>query len=196
MTRIGYARVSTPDQQAGLAAQVSMLEADGCEFVFRDIASGKLASRPQWDAAMAILKPGDVLVAVRLDRFSRSVQHLLGVAEDFGKRGLDLVCTDQPIDTTTAAGKLFFTILAAFAEFERNLISERTIDGLKATAGRGRNGGRKPKLKPHDVAYARAQADAHRPITELARELGVSRATLYRALDTTAQQPARAESRP
>ncbi len=140
MTRIGYARVSTPDQEAGLAAQVSMLEEAGCEFVFRDIASGRLSSRPQWDAARAVLKAGDALVAVRLDRFSRSVSDLLAVAEDFRVRGVDLVCTAQPIDTTTAAGKLFFTLIAAFAEFERNLISERTKDGLAATSGRGRNG--------------------------------------------------------
>ena len=180
--RVGYARVSTDDQEAGLAAQVARLEDAGCEFVFRDIASGRLASRPQWDAARSVLKPGDALVAVRLDRFSRSVSDLLAVADDFRERGIDLVCTDQPIDTTSAAGKLFFTIVAAFAEFERNLISERTKDGLAATKGRGRNGGRKAKLKPHDLAYARAQVDAHRPVAVVARELGVSRATVYRAL--------------
>ena len=99
------------------------------------------------------------------------------------QRGVDLVCLDQPIDTTTAQGKLFFTILAAFAEFERNLISERTIDGLRATRARGRSGGRKPRLRPHDVAWARQQVDARRPVAAIARELGVSRATLYRALD-------------
>ena len=176
MTRIGYARVSTPDQEAGLAAQVSMLEEAGCEFVFRDIASGRLSSRPQWDAARAVLKAGDALVAVRLDRFSRSVRDLLAVAEDFRVRGVDLVCTAQPIDTTTAAGKLFFTLIAAFAEFERNLISERTKDGLAATSGRGRNGGRKAKLKPYQVAHARQRIDAGDPVTVVAAELEIGRA--------------------
>jgi DNA invertase Pin-like site-specific DNA recombinase len=184
MTRIGYARVSTPDQQQSLEAQTERLTAEGCEFVFKDVASGKLASRPQWDACLSVLKAGDVLVAVKLDRFGRSVRNLQDIAEDFKGRQIDLVCLDQPIDTTGAMGKLFFNILAAFAEFERDLISERTRDGLKGTKARGRNGGRKRILKAHDVAYARAQLDSRaQPAAAIARELGVSRATLYRALE-------------
>jgi len=185
--RIGYARVSTPDQEQALQAQAARLEADGCTVVFFDIASGKLASRPQWDACLAVLKPGDVLVAVKLDRFGRSSQHLQAIAADFRDRQIDLKCLDQPIDTASSTGKLFFDILAAFAEFERNLISERTKDGLAATRRRGRSGGRKRILKPHDMAYARQQIDGHvKPVTEIARELGVSRATLYRELEREA----------
>jgi DNA invertase Pin-like site-specific DNA recombinase len=183
MSKIGYARVSTPDQEQALQAQADRLAEAGCEFVFKDIASGKLASRPQWDACRSVLKQGDVLVAVKLDRFGRSTAHLLELAADFEARGIGLTCLDQPIDTTSAVGKMVFTILGAFAQFERDLISERTIDGLRATAKRGHGGGRKRILKPHDVAYARQQIDAGtRPVTEIARELGVSRATLYRAL--------------
>jgi DNA invertase Pin-like site-specific DNA recombinase len=184
MTKIGYARVSTPDQAQSLEAQRERLAAEGCAVVFSDIASGKLASRPQWDAALAVLQPGDVLVSVKLDRFGRSVRNLQEIAAALEAREVDLKCLDQPIDTNTAQGKLFFTILAAFAEFERDLISERTRDGLAATKARGRNGGRKRALKPHDVAYARRQIDARaKPAAALARELGVSRATLYRALE-------------
>jgi DNA invertase Pin-like site-specific DNA recombinase len=186
MAKIGYARVSTADQTQSLQAQADRLTAEGCEFVFKDVASGKLASRPQWDACQSVLKAGDTLVAVKLDRFGRSVRNLQEIAQDFAARNIGLMCLDQPIDTTSAQGKLFFTILAAFAEFERDLISERTRDGLAATKARGRNGGRKRALKPHDVAYARAQLDVRaKPAAALARELGVSRATLYRALERT-----------
>jgi DNA invertase Pin-like site-specific DNA recombinase len=186
MTKVGYARVSTPDQAQSLEAQRERLEACGCAVVFSDIASGRLASRPQWDACLAVLKPGDVLVSVKLDRFGRSVRNLQDIAAALAAREVDLVCLDQDINTTSAQGKLFFNILSAFAEFERDLISERTKDGLAATKARGRNGGRKRALKPHDVAYARQQIEARaKPAAALARELGVSRATLYRALERT-----------
>jgi len=114
------------------------------------------------------------------------VRNLQDIAAALAARGVDLVCLDQDINTTSAQGKLFFNILSAFAEFERDLISERTKDGLAATKARGRSGGRKRALKPHDVAYARQQIDARaKPAAALARELGVSRATLYRALERT-----------
>lgn len=148
--------------------------------------SGKLASRPQWDACLAYLRPGDQLVTLKLDRIGRSVRNLLEVAEDLRQRQIDLVCLDQPIDTTSPVGKMFFTILAAFAEFERDLIAERTRDGLAATTKRGRNGGRKPKLKPYQVNYARSSIGTM-TVSDIAAELGVSRATLYRALERTGQ---------
>ncbi len=148
--------------------------------------SGKLASRPQWDACLAYLRPGDQLVTLKLDRIGRSVRNLLEVAEDLRQRQIDLVCLDQPIDTTSPVGKMFFTILAAFAEFERDLIAERTRDGLAATTKRGHNGGRKPKLKPYQVNYARSSIGTM-TVSDIAAELGVSRATLYRALERTGQ---------
>jgi len=183
MAKIGYARVSTADQH--VEKQAARLVEAGCEKVFSDVASGKLVSRPGWDKCLAYLREGDTLVAVKLDRFSRSVPHLIEVAAELERRGVDLRCLDQEIDTTTAMGKLFFTILAAFAQFERDLISERTRDGLAATTKRGRAGGRKPALKGYQVTYARQQIDAGRPVTEVAAELGVSRQTLYRELNGT-----------
>ena len=128
MARYGYARVSTTDQHP--EAQAERLRAAGCELVFTDKGiSGTHASRPKWDKLLARLQPGDVLVATKLDRIGRSVRNLLDVAALLQDRGIDLICLDQPIDTTSPQGKLFFTILAAFAEFERNLIIERTRDG-------------------------------------------------------------------
>jgi DNA invertase Pin-like site-specific DNA recombinase len=180
MAKVGYARVSTSDQH--VEKQVARLTEAGCERVFTDIASGKLASRPGWDACLAYLRAGDTLVAVKLDRFGRSITALNKVATDLRERGIDIVCLDQPIDTTNAAGKLFYNMLAAFAEFERDLIVERTRDGLAATTKRGRNGGRKPSLKGYQVTYARQQIDSGRPVTEVAAELSVSRQTLYREL--------------
>jgi DNA invertase Pin-like site-specific DNA recombinase len=155
--------------------------------VFTDTGvSGKLASRPEWDRCLAYLRDGeDTLVAVKLDRFGRSVRHLHQVAEDLRRRDIGMACLDQPIDTSSASGKLFFTMLAAFAEFERDLISERTIDGLKATRKRGHGGGRPRVLKPYQVDHARTEIDGGKAVTEVAAELRVSRATLYRALDKT-----------
>lgn len=181
MSRIGYARVSTRDQHT--RAQIERLLAAGCERVFTDQGvSGKLASRPEWDKCLAYLRESDVLVCTKLDRVGRSVANLIQVANDLRERGIGLVCLDQNIDTTSAMGKLFYTILAAFAEFEKNLISERTKDGLAATKARGRNGGRKPSLKPYQIQHARQSVDAGVAVTSVAKELKVSRQTLYRAL--------------
>jgi DNA invertase Pin-like site-specific DNA recombinase len=177
-----------------VSKQAARLAEAGCEKVFADVASGKLASRPEWDKCMAYLREGDTLVAVKLDRFSRSVPHLIEVAAELKRRGVDLKCLDQEIDTSSAMGKLFFTILAAFAEFERDLISERTRDGLAATSKRGRSGGRKRVLKPYQVTYAREQITSGRAVTEVAAELGVSRQTLYRELNGGSRQIDRGET--
>ena len=132
------------------------------------------------------LEAGDTLVCTRLDRIGRSVRNLMDVSSLLQQRGVDLVRLDQPIDTTSPQGKLFFTILAAFAEFERDLIRERTRDGLAATTARGRNGGRKRRLTPGQVQAARDLRAAGRPVREIGQLLGngkpVSRQTVYRAL--------------
>lgn len=181
-SRIGYARVSTHDQHP--EAQKIRLEAAGCARVFQDRASGKLASRPDWDACLAYLRRGDTLICVRLDRIGRSVSNLITVVKNLAERGVDLVVLEQGLDTTTAAGRMMFHVLAAMAEFEHDLISERTKDGLAATIARGRNGGRKPKLKAYQVKYARGVISSKQmSVKAVAAELGVSRQTLYRSLE-------------
>jgi DNA invertase Pin-like site-specific DNA recombinase len=198
MAKIGYARVSTRDQHPEV--QRERLEAAGCTRVYEDKgASGVRASRPEWDKCLERLEPGDALVSVRLDRIGRSVQNLIDVANLLRDRGVDLVCLDQPIDTTTPLGKMFFTILAAFAEFEHDLIVERTKDGLASTKARGREGGRKHRLTPAQQAQAaRLRADGH-SIREIGVLLGdgkpVSRQTVYRALGMIGPDPRRAKSK-
>jgi len=185
MARIGYARVSTRDQRP--EAQEERLREAGCARVFTDHgASGTRASRPEWDRCLERLEPGDTLVCVKLDRIGRSVRNLVDVMADLGRRDVDLVVLDQAIDTSTPGGRLVFHVLAAIAEFERELIVERTRDGLAATPARGRNGGRKHRLTPEQVATAkRLRADGH-SVREIGVLLGngrpVSRQTVYRAL--------------
>jgi DNA invertase Pin-like site-specific DNA recombinase len=185
MARIGYARVSTREQHP--EAQRERLETAGCTRVFVDHgASGVKASRPEWDKCLERLEEGDALVTVRLDRIGRSVANLIDVANRLKERGVDLVCLDQPVDTTSPMGKMFFTILAAFAEFEHDLIVERTKDGLAATTARGRNGGRKHRLTGEQKATARKLRDDGHSVREIGKLLGngkpVSRQTVYRAL--------------
>jgi DNA invertase Pin-like site-specific DNA recombinase len=182
VSKIGYARVSTLDQHP--EAQQQRLKDAGCERVFTDHgASGAKASRPEWDKCLAYLRPGDTLTCVKLDRIGRSLRNLLDVLADLEERKVDLVCLDQPIDTTTAMGKMLFGILAVFAEFERDLVRERTKEGLANTKARGRSGGRKPKLTEDQVATVRKMhATGDHSIGEIGRAFGVSRQTIYRAL--------------
>jgi DNA invertase Pin-like site-specific DNA recombinase len=184
MARVGYARVSTDDQHPEV--QEDRLVHAGCEKVFTDRGvSGKLARRPQWDVCLAYIRPGDVLVTVRLDRIGRSVRNLLDVVADLEERNIDLVCLDQGgVDTTTPMGKMLFVILGAVAQFERDLIRERTRDGLAAARARGRKGGRKVKLSPGQVAHARQLYEARQhTVQQIADLLGVDRRTIYRSLE-------------
>ncbi len=183
-TKIGYSRVSTRDQRPEV--QRKRLEEAGCTRVFEDHGvSGKLAERPEWGRCLDRLESGDTLVAVRLDRIGRSVKNLIDVVNTLAERGVDLVILDQGIDTTTPVGRFMFHVIASVAQFEADLIRERTLDGLAATKARGRNGGRKPSLKPYQVEHARSLIGV-KPVTEIAAELGVSRQTIYRALETKA----------
>ena len=182
MTIIGYARVSTVDQNTD--GQHDALRDAGCERVFTDRASGKLARRPQLDAMLDYVRPGDVVVITKLDRLGRSVANLVELAADLERRGVDLRVLHQGIDTTTPAGKLTFHVLAAIAEFERALISERTNEGLAAARVRGRKGGRRPVLSEAKVAHARKLRDGgDHTMSQIAELVGCSRATLYRVLD-------------
>ena len=184
-TLIGYARVSTDDQNAQL--QVDALMAAGCIKVFTDKASGSLANRPQLDKMLDQLRPDDVVVVWRLDRLGRSLRNLIALTDDLGKRGVGFRSLSESIDTTTANGRLFFSVMGALAEFERDLIRERTNAGLAAARARGRVGGRPPVMTAEKVKVARQMYDSKEHTVEaIAKTLGVSRKTIYRHLATAA----------
>jgi DNA invertase Pin-like site-specific DNA recombinase len=145
MTLVAYARVSTADQDPQL--QLDALAAAGCDKMFVEKGSGADRDRPALAKCMAFLRKGDVLLFWKLDRLARSVVHLGQIAEDCEKRGVGLRCLTQPIDTTSSTGRLMFSILASFAEFERDIIRERTLAGLAAARAQGRIGGRPRKVK-------------------------------------------------
>lgn len=186
--RIGYGRVSTRDQNPD--AQEDALKAAGCDRVFIDKASGKLASRPELDKALLTAREGDQFVITKLDRLGRSTKNLLELSEQLRASGVALVVLDQGIDTSTPAGRLFFTIIGAIAEFEHSMMVERTHDGLAAARARGRTGGRKPVLRPRQVELAQAMYDElgddgkrKHTVQDIANELGVARTTIYRYLE-------------
>lgn len=178
--KVGYARVSTPDQK--LDRQVDVLKKQGCEKIFSDKASGAKESRPGLDEMLSFVRAGDVVVVQKLDRIGRSTKNLLELSERFSSLGVDFVSIDEAIDTTTPQGRFFFAVTAAFAEFERDLIAERTRDGLAAARRRGRKGGR-PAADPEKVSLARKMhASGDYSGSEIARACGISRSTLYNYL--------------
>jgi DNA invertase Pin-like site-specific DNA recombinase len=179
---IGYARVSTADQSLDL--QRDALRAAGVERLFTDVASGKRDDRPGLAEALTALQPGDVLIIWKLDRLGRSLRHLVEAVSRLQERGVGLRVLTGGIDTTSATGRLVFGIFAALAEFERELIKERTMAGLASARTRGRIGGRRRKLTPAHLRYARTLlADPKASVTDVAAIFGVDRATLYRALE-------------
>lgn len=183
MALIGYARVSTRDQNPD--SQTDALNAANCEKIFVEHASGTLARRPALDDALEYLRPGDTLVVTKLDRLGRSVRNLKDVAQGLQAREVGLRALSQGIDTTTPGGRLFFHMLAAIAEFEHDLIVERTQDGLAAARARGRVGGGRTKMTANKVAQARSMYDAGgHTVQEIADTFGVARATIYRHLVT------------
>lgn len=180
---IGYARVSTGDQDLNL--QVDDLEAAECALVFTDKGSGAKGDRPGLEKCLSALQPGDSLVVWRLDRLGRSMQHLVSVITDLKERNVGFKSLrDGAIDTTTASGELVFNIFAALAQFERELIRERTRAGLSAARARGRMGGRKPvsPLDPKVRMAKRMHKDQSLSIDEICSTLRISRATFYRYL--------------
>ncbi|MBV2147696.1 recombinase family protein [Sphingobium sp. AS12] len=186
MTKMGYARVSTDDQNLDL--QRDALIAAGCVRIHEDHGiSGRIAARPGLDRALAALGRGDTLVVWRLDRLGRSLPHLLALAGDLEARGCGLASLTEAIDTGSAGGRLVFHIMGALAEFERALISERTRAGLQARRQRGQTLGRKPKLSRSDLAAVRADLERGQKVGGIASRLGVSRVTLWRALRQDAQ---------
>lgn len=178
---IGYARVSTDDQNTQL--QIDALKNAGCEQLFEEKVSGKYKDRPELEICLKVLREGDTLVVWRLDRLGRSLEHLVQIVHELEDRRIGFQSLTESIDTTTAGGKLIFHIFAALAEFERNLIRERTIAGLKAARARGRVGGRKAKLSNSDTRKAAAMLlDPLVTKTDVAKHFGISRVTLNSAL--------------
>jgi DNA invertase Pin-like site-specific DNA recombinase len=176
--RIGYARVSTSDQNLDL--QKDALERAGCEKIIEDTISGKTESRSGLDRLKELLREGDVLVVWRLDRLGRSLKHLIELTAELEKRKIGFQSLQEAIDTTSPGGKLVFHIFGALAEFERNLISERTKAGLDAARARGRKGGRPKKLGSEQRAVALDLYNQKKHgVEEICRSLGITKPTLY-----------------
>lgn len=178
---IGYARVSTSDQNLDL--QRDALKQAGCERIFEEYASGARDNRPELAAALSHARTGDTLVVYKLDRLGRSIRSLIDFTNNLRERQVEFRSVTDGIDTSTPAGRFYFHILAALAEMERDLIRERVTAGLASARARGRKGGRKPKLNNKQVAQARKMLDDPTvSITYVAERMGVTRATIYRAL--------------
>src|SRR5947199_5572126 len=183
---VGYARVSTQDQTLNL--QKDALEKIGCSKIFTDTASGAQTERKGLDEALAYVRAGDSLVVWKLDRLGRSLKHLIETITKLNNRKIGFKSITENIDTTTSGGKLVFHIFGALAEFERDIIRERTNAGLTAARARGRLGGR-PKAKalntPKKITLAQSlYNDKNNTIDEICKTLNISRATLYRYIDT------------
>lgn len=177
--KIGYARISTQEQNLDL--QRDALTAAGCEKVFHDIASGAKDERRGLIQAIEHTRSGDILVVWKLDRLGRSLKHLIETVNQLNERDVGFASLQESIDTTTSGGKLIFHVFAALAEFERELIRERTNAGLKAARARGRKGGRKEKLSPKQVEIAKAMvSDPNISINSICETLKISKPTLYR----------------
>ena len=176
---IGYARVSTQDQNLNL--QKDELTKFGCTKIYEDVASGAKSVRTGLEAAIDFAREGDTLVIWKLDRLGRSLRDLIEIVIRLEKQGVSFVCLTQNIDTRTPGGKLFFHIFGALAEYERELIRERTKAGLTAARARGRTGGRKPAMNEEQIEQARAMMDNPKlKIKSIIKTLGVSKATLYK----------------
>jgi DNA invertase Pin-like site-specific DNA recombinase len=190
---VGYMRVSKSDGSQSLGLQRDALTAAGVQprQLYDDQVTGKAERRPGLDQCLKALRDGDTLVVWKLDRLGRDLRHLVNIVHDLTARGVGFrVLTGQgaAIDTTTPSGKLVFGIFAALAEFERELIRERTIAGLAAARARGRAGGRKPKMTAAKVRLAAASmGQPETRVSALCRELGITRQTLYRHVSPDGQ---------
>ena len=175
--KIGYARTSTVDQN--LDAQIAALKAAGCGMVRTEQKSGaSLDGRPELKTIIDFIHRGETLVVTRIDRLARSLNDLQIIVTHLKSKGAHLAATEQPVDTSTAAGKAFFDMLGVFAEFETNLRRERQAEGIAAAKRRGVYRGRAPKI---DIDAIQSKLADGRSPTEIAREMGVSRGTVYKA---------------
>jgi DNA invertase Pin-like site-specific DNA recombinase len=179
--KVGYARVSTHDQH--LALQLDALRKAGCRQVYEEVSSGARAERPVLQQALAHLRAGDVLMIWKLDRLGRSLRHLIEVVSDLAQRGIGFKSLQENLDTTTSSGKLVFHMFGALAEFERDLIRERTQAGLTAARARGRLGGRPRGLSRQAEATALAAETLYREgqlsVQQIAAKLQIAKSTLY-----------------
>jgi DNA invertase Pin-like site-specific DNA recombinase len=179
--RIGYARVSTDDQTLDL--QRDALKRAKCREVYEEQASGKSTGRPQLDGCLKSLRAGDTLVVWRLDRLGRNLADLGGLIAELEQRKINFESMTEKIETVSPAGRLVFHVFAALAEFERNLIRERTMAGLSAARARGRTGGRPSKLSVKEIKTIRGLLkSADMPVAEIAARFGIARSTLYRSV--------------
>ena len=182
--RIGYARVSTDDQNLDL--QRNALRLAGVSSIYEEAASGKTAVRLKLDHCLKALRAGDTLVVWRLDRLGRSLADLVQIVAGLEEKGISFESITEKIETTSAAGKLVFHVFAAVAEFERNLIRERTQAGLLAARARGRSGGRKPKLDARQIReIRRLMLDPEISVSQIAERYKVSRTTIYKVAPRT-----------
>ena len=178
--RVGYARVSSAGQS--LDVQLHKLEQAGCERIYQEKRSGTTDARPQLQECLRFLRDGDTLVVSRLDRLARSTLHLHQIAEQLRADGVELLVLDQAIDTSTPTGRLLFSMLGAIAEFETALRAERQMDGIAKAKANGVRFGRKAALPPRQAAELRERREAGETVPALMRAFGVSKATVYRAL--------------
>lgn len=180
---IGYARVSTDDQNLNL--QRDALQATGCGKIFEDQISGAKAERPGIQAALHFARPGDTLVIWRLDRLSRSLKDLIEMVKHLESKGIGLKSLQESIDTTSSSGMLIFHLFGALAEFERNLTRERTQAGLQAARARGRKGGRPKTLSKDKQALAvQLYNDKKHTVVQICVLMGISRPTLYKYIES------------
>ena len=186
--KVGYARVSTQEQHLDL--QLDALRQEGCEKIYQEQASGAKTTRPELDNALNHLRKGDTLVVWKLDRLGRSLKHLIEVVTILMAKGIGLKSLQDPIDTTSAQGRFIFNVFASLAEFERDLISERTQAGLQAARARGRLGGRPKGLSAEAEEKAMAAETLYREqklsANQIAKRLGIAKSTLYSYLDQRA----------
>lgn len=178
MAIIGYIRVSTDTQD--MALQRDALESIGCDKIFEEVISGAKKERPQLEKCFDYLREGDTLTVWRLDRLGRSLKDLIEIVNRLHEQGIAFKSITEHIDTTSAGGKLVFHIFGAMAEFERNIISERTTAGLEAARKRGRVGGRKRKLSDTQITLMKEMYNSKKhSLSEIGKAFGVSKGTVY-----------------
>lgn len=184
LMKMGYARVSTREQNLNL--QIDALEKSGCKKIYKEIVSGAKTERLILNKLLEELRPGDILVIWKLDRLGRSLKHLVELVYQLMQNDVGLLSLNDPIDTTTAQGRLTFNIFASLAEFERDLIKERTRAGLESARARGRTGGKPKGLSPQAEATACAVETLYREgkltVNQIAKQLGIAKGTLYKYL--------------